>query len=320
MSAQEPLGAHAPLQRLAASVEAIECEPIGLDSAAASEALSNLAEALDLRSGPADVSSQELRTDARALASGAAAPTGHVRDGLAAALQALLAGPEPLQRRLEYRNSVAALGRFLGDVASNDAASCQSARDALRAATNAVFLALDGEPPFDVQDIAHPEIARLSSMSAGIEPARAAVLALGEARWAHAREPAAQALRSFAAMLNASNCAQRLTRTGSDVLLQAERLMLGDSLSFGQTQWIKSGLLAALDGLEQLAQGAASARSGSTRTPPAASPWLAAARKAVANIDAKDLLAFQRTAIQDAFRATLDAFTFTAQYQVSCQQ
>lgn len=331
-TAQVTPRAHAPLERLATSVEALECAP-GLESGAASEALSNLAEALEVRSGPADTASQKVRMEAWALASSSAssAPsnvssttnvsaTTSVREGLEAALDTLLAGPEPARGKLEYREALAALRRSLGGVVTNDDASCAFARDALRAATNAVFLALASEPPFERGNIAQQEGKPLTSMRAGIEPARAAVLALGDARWSYAREPAAQALRSLAAMMSAGDCAHALSRNVSDLRLQAERLALGDSLSFGQTHWIKSGLVTALDGLELVAQRAPGALAESTPTHAPGSPWVTAARQAVANIDAQDLFTFQRSAIQDAFRATLDAFTFIAQQRVECQR
>jgi len=312
-------GRHAPLQRLATSVDAIECQPSGFDSGATREALANLAEALDLRNGPADVGSQKIRTAAQALASGSTAPSA-VRHGLEAALQTLLKGPEPAGARLEYRGAVAALERSLDAVVANDGASCESARDALRAATNAVFLALAGEPPFEEATIAPRDAKPLTSMGAGIEPARAAVLALGEAPWHGAREPAAQALRHLAAMVSAADCARAFKRNVSDIRLQAERLTLGDSLSHKQSYWIKSGLLSALDGLALVSRsGPSEERAGHTPSH-VGSAWLTAARQAVAHIDAQDLLAFQRSAIQDAFRATIDAFVFAAQQRPECQQ
>ncbi|MEO8904519.1 MAG: hypothetical protein ABI627_23625 [Polyangiaceae bacterium] len=319
-----PAAAHAPLQRLATSVEAVECTPSGLDWGAASDAFSNLADALDLRQGPSDMGSQEVRSDAHALTShsaGAKAPQDAVHDALTAALQTLLAQSEPAQRQLEYRNTVGSLARSVAGVSAqaNNGDSCPFVVDALRAATNAVFLALAGEPPFDEQASGSVEAQPLASMRAGLEPARAAVLALGEAHWQDARAAAAQALRTLAAMVRAGDCAGTFTNQLSNIRFEAERLTRSDALSFGQVRWIKAGLVAALDGLDVDARRMPVEHAQGDLNH-VGSALIASARKAVANIDAEDLFGFQRTAIQDGFRATFDAFVVVAQPMPECQK
>jgi hypothetical protein len=93
----------------------------------------------------------------------------------------------------------------------------------------------------------------------------------------------------------------------AEVRFQAERLARSDALSFGQTTWIKAGLIAALDALDAL-EPQQREFSGTS-----------AARQAVMSIDARDLLGFQRPEIQDAFRATVDAFGVAAPSITECQ-
>ena len=121
-------------------------------------------------------------------------------------------------------------------------------------------------------------------------------------------------------MLRAVDCAGRLTGKISDIRFQAERLTRSDALSFGQTRWIKRGLSAALDGLDALEPGDAGtprAQAAPDRAAPAR--FTRAARAAVAGIDAQHLLGLQRTSIQDAFRATLDAFAIAANSARACK-
>jgi hypothetical protein len=282
-----------------------------------------LADALELPKGSGDLATQEVRNDAHVLAanSEAAKASQAIRDALTIALQTLLARAEPARRQLEYRNTVGSLARSVAGVSgvASDRESCRVVVDALRAATNAIFLGLAGEPPFDEQHLDSTGLQPLASMSAGIEPARAAVLALGEAHWEDAPEASAQALRTLAAMVRAGDCTGRFTSQLSELHFEAERLTRSDPLSFGQVRWIKAGLVDALDGLDVDARRASVEHSGANLNH-VGSALIASARKAAANIDATDLLGFQRTPVQDAFRATLDAFAVVAQPMPECQK
>jgi hypothetical protein len=66
---------------------------------------------------------------------------------------------------------------------------------------------------------------------------------------------------------------------------------------FGEASWFKAGLLSALDALDQI---------GTRRE--ALLEWSRAARRAVEGIDEHSAFTFQRAAIQDAARATVDVF------------
>lgn len=302
------------LQRLAESVEALDCDTPGLDFQATSEVLANLADSLDLRTQVLDTRPQKIRDAAQALASSEArsAQLETLRDALASTLSTLLAAPGPLEGQQEYRLAVGVLSRSLDALkaSAEGAAGCESALRALRAATDATFLALHGDPPFGEGETKQEDPQPLSSMRDGLESASASVLALGRAKWRHAREPAARTLLSFAAMAAAADCRGNAAKNVERIRFEAERLTRSDALSFGQPGWIKSGLVAALDALDALEP------PPQPRAPSATS----AARRAVGSIDAHELLGFQRAAVQDAFRATLDAFAIVARSIPECRR
>lgn len=303
-----------PLERLAESVEALDCDAPGLDFQATSAVLANLADSLDLRTQVLDTRPQKIRDAARALASSDphSPPLETLRDALASALSSLLAAPGPLERQQEYRVAVEVLSHSFDALRATDesAAGCESAIRALRAATDATFLALHGDPPFGEGETKREDPHPLSSMRDGLESASASVLALGQAKWRHAREPAARSLLSFAEMAAAGDCTGNAVKAVEHIRFEAERLTRSDALSFGQPGWIKSGLVAALDALDALESPA------QQRTPSITS----AARRAVGSIDTHELLGFQRAAIQDAFRATLDAFAIVARSTPDCRR
>ena len=128
------------------------------------------------------------------------------------------------------------------------------------------------------------------------------VSVLATARWGNARAAAARALSSLAQVIAIADRHSQCKRQISDMRLQIERLENTSALAFGQSQWIKSGLTAALDAFDRL-YSAASAD---------VLEWSAAARRAVAGINDKESLGFQRATIQDGFRATVDAFAVAA--------
>jgi hypothetical protein len=95
--------------------------------------------------------------------------------------------------------------------------------------------------------------------------------------------------------------------SGSPSPTQAVKHGFEASLSFGQAGWVKQALESALAALESLA--------GDHTT---SAQWLESAQHAVSGIDAQSGLTFQRAAIQDAFRATVDAFAITAEQPSLC--
>lgn len=308
--AAKPSAAREPLQRLATSVDALGCEPPGLNFQATGTVFANLADALELRTQAVDTGLQRIRGAARGLAlSGPSAPVKYLHEGLAAVLKSLISASGPAERRDDYRRAVDTLARSFDALrtGTEGVVSCPKTLATLRAATDASFLALHGEPPFEESEPRAEEPHRWSSVRDGLDATRAHVLSLGRAKWRDAREPAAEALLSLAEMAAAGDCAGKIANQVAEVRFQAERLTRSDALSFGQVSWIKAGLIAVLDALDALEPGHQRAAS-----------WSSAARQAVVSIDAQDLLGFQRPAIQDAFRATVDAFGVAARSIPEC--
>ncbi len=330
------------LQRLRSSVQALECGPNGLEPRASSAALRKLADALASHADWSTPALQRLLRAAKNLDTLSSGPTDRgkaassetvskveegrstemVRGGLEAAQQTLLAQTGPVK----YQGAVSQLGYSLAAMrAENDLVErCQSAIRAFRGATDAVFVGLDGTPPFG--DPIPNEAAPLAftSMLAGIEPARAVVASLGNAHWQRASDTAAEALRLFAATLSAADCHQTLESNTSSLRFQAERLTQSYALSFEKSRWVKQGLSAALDALDALDDNDQVLLGARKQTEPdqfvAAVPWKQAARAAVATIDPDRLFGLQRAPIQDGFRATLDALALAAESAPACQR
>ncbi|HKO54123.1 MAG TPA: hypothetical protein VJV79_40725 [Polyangiaceae bacterium] len=251
-------------------------------------------------------------------------PIEMVHAGLVAARQTLMTR----SGSATYQSAVTALGDSVAAIQSERdlAARCQSAISAFRAASDAVSVELNGEPPFGDTEPDASARRSFTSMVAGIEPARAAVASLGSAEWPHARERAAEALRLFAAMLSAADCHDSFSSEVSNLRYQALRLSQSDALGFGHSRWIKQGLGTALDSLEvlhatqeALVSAAATDKQGEPPRTAAAEPWTGAARAAVANIASEQLFALQRAPIQDGFRATLDALVIAATSAPVCR-
>jgi hypothetical protein len=90
---------------------------------------------------------------------------------------------------------------------------------------------------------------------------------------------------------------ERVADQITELRFEAQRLDRADRMSFSLAHWIQEGLVAALKALEAL----------SPSNEPAAF-WIRQARSAARAIDENSGLAFQRAIVQDAIRATLDAF------------
>jgi hypothetical protein len=139
---------------------------------------------------------------------------------------------------------------------------------------------------------------RPGSVELEVEKARAMVLELGRARWTSGRLAASQALSALADVLVAADASGGVVAQVRELRFQAERLSRTDTSSLGEAGWVKKALTAALHGLNRLG--------GEERV--ASSKWGPAARAAVASIEERSSINLQRAAVQDAFRATIDAF------------
>ncbi len=289
------------LPRLRASVEELSDAPAQIDQHKLGKTLEDLAAALEpvskagaLRLGKI---AQTLNTSPADLLT----HPGLLKQALDITLQALAAAHGiPSERRASYQRAVQTSS------SANDAVQqlvplseqAEPIATALRAATDAVFLAQGGEPPFGEADTTDVPAAPLGSFKSEIEQASHDVGALSQAKWMHARVGSARVLSSLAAVIAAADRGGKLKARIDEIRFEAERLEKGDPLNFGQAGWIKTGLTNALDAWEALGYGAATAAPG----------WLRNARRAVANLSDKEPLTFQRGALQEACRSTVDAF------------
>ena len=225
-----------------------------------------------------------------------------VKNALGAALQTLVARPSPERNKVEYQKSVRAFRRAIEkiDTARSLLDQHPSVAAALRAVTDGLYLARGAEAPFG-ETGPEDDTAALSLESA-IEEAQAAVLTLGQMDWTQARGAASRALAALADVVAAADERKAFANEVSEIRLQAERVQYAGSLTFGRAGWIKAGLESALDALEALrpAEDECLAK------------WTRGARRAVASVEERGSLAFQRAAAQDAFRATVDAFVVIA--------
>jgi hypothetical protein len=166
---------------------------------------------------------------------------------------------------------------------------------ALRAAANAVFLARGGEPPFDDAGPTTREGTKLGPFAEQLAQARRDVALVARISLTGSRLASARALASLADMIEVADTQRQLTQQIGEVRFQATRLERGPETALGRAGWIRAGLQAAVDALRVVNAGRRS-------------PWIDEAQRAVAGIDEKSASSFQRAAIQDALRATVDAF------------
>ena len=255
------------------------------------EALAGVIEQLPTR--PAGAAMQ-IRQAATQLASSAPTSLDHadlVQRALREAERALHGQQPASGRRRAFLLAVIAVGGALQELDGTRPLLEQqpSVIVALEAATDAVFLAHDADPPFPLPDV---DAGTSRPPAAALDDARADTLALARAGWPDAHTFAAKLMTDLADVLAASSC------TGAEdgvaeLRFQAQRLEHPRQGGFDEPGSIKAALTAALDVLQQGAPDATSVRD---------------ARDAVASINEHASLPFQRAPIQDAVRATLDAF------------
>jgi hypothetical protein len=166
----------------------------------------------------------------------------------------------------------------------------------LQAVTNAIFLARGAKPPFEASTpVFHARHIELGSFEDELARARRDIASLASISLMGSRLASARALASMADMIEAGDSGRALTRQVAELRFQTARLDRGPQTALGRAGWIRAGLQAAVDALV-LSRGQAR------------SAWIDEAQRAVAGIDEGSASSFQRAAIQDAFRATVDAF------------
>lgn len=161
-----------------------------------------------------------------------------------------------------------------------------------RALTDALFVAAGHDAPFAGRAPVPRSVADVMAQ------ARADVLALGRADLSNIRQLTSRAMYSMADLLEASAGQGQAVSAVVEVRADARRLEHDASGPFARAGWVERGLqtaLGALDSLEVCRESLVE-------------DWTQAARRAAGALPQRGALPFQHAAIQDAFRATLDAF------------
>jgi len=301
------------LARLLSAVESLAAGPQGTHYGGVVDALRQLANAIELLPNAGQYSIGVIRETAERLESADPLSVAHadlVKKGLGAALQVLVTRSGSDGHEFDYQRAVRAFGVAVEAIDKERPMREQYANvaGAFRAATDTVFLVAGGEAPFGEAETRNSDATQSISIESAVEEARAEVLKLGQMDWTQARQASSRALSALADVVAAADRRNTLDRKVSDIRLQAERVRYADSLSFGRAAWIKTGLSAALDALE-----------GGLIGDQRLAVWTRAARRAVASIEERDSLGFQRAAVQDAFRATVDAFVAATQPAPACR-
>jgi hypothetical protein len=297
---QRPLASARSLERLATSVGELEDATGSPPQQALARVLQKVGDAMEPLSHATNLRVQEV---AQRLAGSPAASLSHaglLKQALTLVLQSLITTPSPPGRETEYRSALRTLRA--STQAIDDLVTLQNQQPktlaAVHAAADAVFLARGGEAPFgEAERVAEPP-APIGSFEVELERARDGVSKLAQTGLTRSTAAAGDALAALGDLVVSADRCKRLGPQASEIRFEAERLERADPTQFGQAGWIRSGLESALDALLRLG--------GNAGDP--ASTWIRVARRAVTNIDEQTSISFQRAAIQDAFRATVDAF------------
>jgi hypothetical protein len=162
---------------------------------------------------------------------------------------------------------------------------------AFRALTDAMFLAAKRDAPFGGRA---PEP---RSIAEKLEQARSDVLAAGSARLSNIREHVARAMHSLADLVAALGSRGETARRSAEIRAEATRLARDSGEPFARAGWVAAGLRAALAAVDDVQSEPSSLLES----------WTGMARRAADKLPEHGALPFEHAAIQDAFRATLDA-------------
>jgi hypothetical protein len=284
------------LDRLEDAVVLFQSSPRRAGKEQAARVLARFAEVL---TGVAPSESVTVRDLSRELRSSSAASLTHAHlivRALSAARTALLSVETPSGRRDGYRSALDALARDVGVIRDTSPLDEQRAAisQAFRSAANAAFVAEGWEPPFRPVTPNPREVQSAHGYEVELEQARNAALALASAEWTSGRAEAAGALLALADLVVAALPAEGSSNDVAQLRFQAKALRESKS-SFGEASWVKAALTSALRVLERSRGGSVSASS-------------LAARRSVDGIAERSTLGLQRAIVQDALRATIDAF------------
>lgn len=217
-----------------------------------------------------------------------------LRTALVAARDRLRARGSGAERAGALEAALAELGRAVDDLSGRRPLLEQqpAVSAGFRALADALFLAAGHDAPF--AGLA-PEPRSVADVMA---QARSDVRALGRADLSNIRDLASRAMYSMAELLEAVAGRAQAASAVAEIRAEARRLQHDSSGPFARAGWVERGLqtaLGALDGLELCRKSLIE-------------DWTRAARQAAGALPERGALPFQHAAIQDAFRATLDAF------------
>lgn len=284
------------LQRLVRSVRALEDGAEDPAHYRLTRSLRDAADALDEIEADVATGEPALRTAAARIEASSADSHHHadeLRTALLAARGRLRAYDPGAQRTEAVATALAELDRAVDTLNTSRPLLEQRSvvSSCFRALADAVFLAAGHEAPFAGRV---PEPRSVVVM----EQARADVLALGRADLSNIRELTARAMYAMAELVEAVAGRDVAALQIAEMRAEARRLQHDSSGPFARTGWVERGLQTALGVLDEL----------ELCRERLIAEWAEAARFAATTLPERGALPFQHGAMQDAFRATLDAF------------
>jgi hypothetical protein len=295
------------LQRLVRSVRALEDSAEDPAHHRLTRSLRDAADALDELEPDRTRGDSALRTAAaRIEASGVNSPNhgDELRTALVAAGDRLRAHDTGAQRAKVLDAALDELERRVGTLSASRPLLEQrrAVSGSFQALADAVFLAAGHDAPFADRALEPRSAADV------MEQARADVLTLGQADLSNVRALTSRAMYSMAELVEAVAGRGLVARQITEIRAEARRLEHDSSGPFARTGWVERGLQTALGALDELEMCSASLVAG----------WTDAARRAAATLPERGALPFQHAAMQDAFRATVDAFGVALLDRASC--
>ena len=219
-----------------------------------------------------------------------------VHEAFTSVLATLAASSSPSSTTVEYRRALSALASAVEALGAGKGLTRHADEIvAFRSSTDAVYLLGGHAPPFHQAAAGDERSEGLKSHETEVAEARRDVGERARTSWTKALTAAARALTSLAdAVESIEPCGP--SPDVATVRFEARRMRWTRGAGVLQSRSIATGLSAVLDVLERV-QTAGS------------SPATKAARVAVGNVNPYGSLAFQRAAVQDAFRATTGIFS-----------
>jgi hypothetical protein len=297
--AEAPAVVPPALRRFAASVDALEGPPDPSHQNVV-QALRAAAGALGTIDAPREPGDAGLSAAATRIESSAPDSVSHADDvltGLQAAQRRLRALQAEPSRAPAFEAALAELDQQVSSIGSDRPLLQQrpTTARAFRALADAVFLAAGQDAPFRGQS---RSVLAARSVDELMEQLRSDTSALAGADLTTVRTLAADAMLSLADLVSRLGGTSRGAEDAREITFQAERLRREESAPFARSQWVERGLLAALQTLDSL----------ETCHPERIDDWVKTAQRAAAALPEHGTLSFQHARVQDAFRATVDAF------------